>query len=1073
MSLQEAQKLQGGRHAPQVWQTCWGTVAICLAWICAAIGCQPNVSPPDAPIRVKDKAATSESLQPEVSSFRKTEQQNTQSDQLDRQDALDELNRILSGSGGRDAERDSGKAVVEIVEMSLDRFPDDSEVLYFSALVQSHRLGLVDEAIQTLRRIDLDESEVGPAALGMQSDWLAQTGHYEEAIAGYRRLLDRFPEATEAHRQLAALLNRLGRRHEAARYLRNLVRLGDVRQAELASLLSIQDPSLTSAGNGSQQSSEDLSGWVGAIAQAHRLMASHEPHLAVDSLASWIDESETHSSNGSGWNAALALLGRAAVDANDMESLRLWWEHVNQDQLLWADHWFALSRLVNDQLRDTELAVPLMIEAIHRDPTDRVALGLLANWMNQMQRHDVERETTQRMERLKRTVILGNQIGSLGTSSPQDGSEQMMQLAEHLDQLGRGLEANAWRMIAVMQGPAVDTASVKALQERFQVLRKTDTGFPSVSETTFGLRSVDPLATHRHAMERLSGVIEKAGLAGPSKQVEGDPAADSKASVRFVDRARDWKVDFRYRNADPPRPQDLSIFQQFGGAVCAIDFDRDGWVDLFMGQGGCHPSDATTTEVNEESSNRLYRSLAVAYQDCSELASVEDHRFTLAVAEGDLNQDGWPDLLISNFGNNACLINNADGTFSRTDVPAWNSGPDWSSGCAVADLTGNGIPDVVEIRYLDDPRVFETVPTNEHGRAIDYRGPESYQDAGDVLYVRSPIGQWDARTLGREEGAAPSLGVVVGDFDNQTGNEIFIANDTQPNRFWKRGSGIVGEGVADPEPDQWNDFAKLRGCAFSSLGGSGASMGIATADFDQNGRIDFHVTNFLNEPAHLYLQRADGFFSDRVTASGLAADSIPVLGFGTVAADFDNDGDEDIAVLNGHIENLEYRGMPHKMPAQLFVQESTQFERLEIDEEWAKPTIGRGLIRTDLNRDGLVDMVASFQDRPVALLENQTIGHPQRDWLSVQLVGVESERSAVGARLSVKYDGGQQFRWLTSGGGYACQDERTLFLGGIPEGMAVELNVDWPSGRQETIRNVETNQVVLVVEGQAKLTKLP
>jgi tetratricopeptide (TPR) repeat protein len=1000
------------------------------------------------------------------------EPQNAKSEQLDRQSTLDELNRILNGSEGHDSERNSDKAVVEIVEMSLDQFPSDSEVLYFSALVQYHCLGLIDEAIQTLQRIHFDEAEVGPAALGMQSDWLAQTGHYEEAIAGYRRLLDRFPKASEAHRQLAALFNRLGRRHEAARYLRNLVRLGDVRQAELASLLSIQDPSLTSTVSGHQQSSEDHSGWVGAISHAHRLMASHKPHLAVDSLASWIDESEAHSSNGSGADAALALLGRAAVDANDTKGLRLWWERLDQDQLVWADHWFALSRLVSDQLRDTELAVQLMIEAIHRDPTDRVALGLLANWMNQMQRHDVEREITQRMERLKRTVILGNQIGSQGERQPQQESEQMLQLAEHLDQLGRGLEANAWRMIAVTQDSAIETATVKALQERFQVLRKTDAGFPSVSETTFGLRSADPLATHQRAMERLSSVIEKTGLAGEYKQVEETPLSGSKTNVRFVDRARDWKVDFRYRNADPPRPQDLSIFQQFGGAVCAIDFDRDGWVDLFMGQGGCHPRDETT-EVTEKSSNRLYRSLVVSYQDCSELALVEDQRFTLAVATGDLNQDGWADLLISNFGNNECLINNADGTFSRTDVPAWDSGRDWSSGCAVADLTGNGIPDVFEIRYLDDPRVFETVPTNEHGRAIDYRGPESYQAAGDVLYVRSPTGQWDPRTLGPEEDVAPSLGVVVGDFDNQRGNEVFIANDTQPNRLWKRGAAIVGDGVTDPEQDQWNDFAKLRGCAFSSLGGSGASMGIATADFDQNGRVDFHITNFLNEPAHLYLQRADGFFNDRVTASGLATDSIPVLGFGTVAFDFDNDGDEDIAVLNGHIENLKYRGMPHEMPAQLFVQESSQFQRLDIEEEWARPAIGRGLIRTDLNRDGLVDMVATFQDRSVAILENQTIRHPQRDWLSVQLVGVESERSAVGARLSVKYDGGQQFRWLTSGGGYACQDERTVFFGGIPKGIAVELSLVWPSGRTESIKNVKANQAVLVVEGQARVTKLP
>ncbi|WP_302119477.1 CRTAC1 family protein [Allorhodopirellula heiligendammensis] len=929
-----------------------------------------------------------------------------------------------------------------------------------------NRLGRVGEAIQTLKQIDLHESDVGPAALGVRSDWLAQTGHSEQAIAGYQLLLKHFPEATTAHRQLAALLNSLGRRHEAAQHLRNLVLLGDVRQTELASLLAIQDPSLTSTVGLSTEPVQRPVTWTGPIARAQILMASHKPHLAIDLLSEVINNSETAASAESGWNAALALMGRATVEANDEQTLRIWWAHLNQDQLLLSDHWFALSKLAHDDLRDTNLAISLMAEAILRDPTDRVALGLLANWMNETQQYEIERKITQRMERLKRTVILGNRIGDRGSESSEKTAGLIINLADHLDHVGRALEANAWRMIATMRDASVDQATVDSLRHRYQALRATGTGFPTATVSTFGLRSDDPIATHQQAVERIAAIIGEFKPIDTGSEGHVDTSEKFAAVVRFVDKARERHLHFRYKNASPPLPRDLQIFQQFGGGVCALDFDHDGWVDLFFGQGGCEPSRNAPAPASSETSNRLFRSAAGMFKDCSKPSGIEDGYFTMAVASGDLNQDGWPDLLVCNFGHNECLINNTDGTFSRAEFPAWTNDRAWSAGGAVADLTGNGIPDIVEIRYLDDPRVFESLPISEHGRAIDYRGPESYVAAHDVLHLQSSTQQWREEVFHREEIPAPSLGVVVGDFDNQVGNEIFIANDTKPNRLWKREPTSLRVGSTGGDAYEWIDLAKIRGCAYSSLGGSGASMGVAAADFDRNNRIDFHVTNFLNEPAHLYLQGADGVFNDLVAASGLASESIPVLGFGTVALDFDNDGDEDLAVLNGHIEDLSHLGIAHKMPAQLFCQEHARFEMVATAGDWAKPSIGRGLIRTDLNRDGLVDMVAMFQDRPAALLENQTINQRNGGWLQVQLTGIDSERSAVGARVLVECGGTNQTRWLTSGDGYACQHESALFFGGFPKGEGLQLTVYWPSGHQDSFKNVSSDQAVLIVERQ-------
>jgi hypothetical protein len=247
-------------------------------------------------------------------------------------------------------------------------------------------------------------------------------------------------------------------------------------------------------------------------------------------------------------------------------------------------------------------------------------------------------------------------------------------------------------------------------------------------------------------------------------------------------------------------------------------------------------------------------------------------------------------------------------------------------------------------------------------------------------------------------------------------------------------------------------------------------MGIATADFDRNGMIDFHVTNFFNEPVHLYLQNQDHIFSDSVIKSDLYRPSVEVLGFGTQALDYDNNGTVDLAVVNGHIDDLRFKGSPHRMLPQLFEGQLHRFVSVageDTGDYWTRPAIGRALVRLDWNRDGRLDLVATHHDAPAALLENRT--ESSYRWLQFRLVGTTSERDAIGARVLVDAGGPKYLDVVTAGDGYACKNESILAFGLGSVDRVDQVTVHWPGGLQQEFRIPALNHRYLLVEGSEEV----
>ena len=304
------------------------------------------------------------------------------------------------------------------------------------------------------------------------------------------------------------------------------------------------------------------------------------------------------------------------------------------------------------------------------------------------------------------------------------------------------------------------------------------------------------------------------------------------------------------------------------------------------------------------------------------------------------------------------------------------------------------------------------------------------------------------------------FGLVIANFDRQHGNDFFFSNDGDFNHFW-----ISTQSTERPGQFELIEAANVRGCSVGRGGRSQACMGIASGDFDRNGTLDLHVTNFRNEPVNLFLQSDSGVFVDRASAYGLAKPSLGVLGFGTQAADLDNDGWLDLTVLNGHVYDARFEGTPFQMQPQLFRGAKEGFATQDpatSGEYWNQAAVGRTLAALDWNRDGGIDWLASHLDQPLALLQNES---PRGHWLQMELVGVDSERDAIGTELRVRAGDESWTAWQTGGDGLMCSNEAVVHFGVGSVERIDEVQIRWPSGQLTTLKDLPIDRRHLVIEG--------
>jgi hypothetical protein len=517
---------------------------------------------------------------------------------------------------------------------------------------------------------------------------------------------------------------------------------------------------------------------------------------------------------------------------------------------------------------------------------------------------------------------------------------------------------------------------------------------------------------------------------------------------------------------------DFYLHQANGGGLAAFDYDRDGRCDLYVAQSGGDPNRPGSSQPNQ-----LFRQFAdakdsefglndivasgITFADVSASSSSDDGGYGQGVCAADINQDGFTDLLLANIGRNELYLNQGDGTFRRTTDRWVDDSGLWTSSIAAGDIDGDDLPDIVEVNYVDDPLVFKR---KCQGKQLDCT-PQRFRAAVDRIFRGVGDGTFERWEGAERMAELPNygFGAVIANFDGRDGNDVFISNDGDVNHYWKSATSSDETRASY----RLREAAPVSGCAIGSSGIAQACMGIASGDFDRNGLLDLMITNFHNEPVNLFLQSDSGIFLDQALKFGLAGPTKDLLGFGCQAADFDHDGWLDLAISNGHIYDATYAGIPFQMTSHLFRGSPRGFLLQDPDqagEYWRRKHLGRTLALFDVDRDGRMDIVTNHLDQPIAILRNRS---DAKHWLQIELVGVSSERDAIGARLVVKAGEETWTGWRTGGDGYMCSNEPLVHFGIGDANRVDSFRIDWPSGNTQEFKGLDADRRYLIVEGES------
>ncbi|HVV99540.1 MAG TPA: CRTAC1 family protein [Planctomycetaceae bacterium] len=518
--------------------------------------------------------------------------------------------------------------------------------------------------------------------------------------------------------------------------------------------------------------------------------------------------------------------------------------------------------------------------------------------------------------------------------------------------------------------------------------------------------------------------------------------------MRFEPRT-ETGIDFVYQNDEAADRS--AILEMAGGGVALLDFDRDGELDVFLPGGGKYSGERALTGLP----SGLFRNVGNwRFSNCAAAALVEHSRvWSNGTAVGDIDNDGFPDLLVTGYGGLQFFRNQGDGTFAETAEATGLSDSLWSTSAAFGDVNGDGCLDLYVAHYVDwsfDNDPFCPAPDGRRERCP----PQRYEGLPDVLYMSRGDGSFDdaSKAAGlRSDGKG--LGVAMADFDVDGDLDIYVANDTVPNFLY------LNDGLG-----HFTEAGVERGVALNDRGRPDGSMGIAVGDFNNDGLPDIWVTNYEQESIAVYRNLGEGYFEHVSQAAGVTDVGNLFVGFGTTFFDADRDGDEDAFVTNGHVLRFPRNAPVREMPLLFENRDRGRFHNVgqEAGTYFATPHVGRGVARGDFDRDGDLDLVATSIGEPPTLLVNRSDNTNR--WLEVRLIGRQSNRDAVGARLILETTTGRQVRQITGGESYLSHHDRRVFWG-IPAGAEIkDLRIEWPSGISQQVRAPEAGQTMDAIE---------
>jgi enediyne biosynthesis protein E4 len=539
-------------------------------------------------------------------------------------------------------------------------------------------------------------------------------------------------------------------------------------------------------------------------------------------------------------------------------------------------------------------------------------------------------------------------------------------------------------------------------------------------------------------------------------------------SMRFSNIAADVGVRFRHYS---PLTSERHVHLVMGSGIGWIDFDLDGWPDLYCCQGASHDASQSNNRPDNSPSNTLYQNRMDHFHDITQQSGLTNVDYSMGISAADYDNDGFIDLCITGYQQNFLYHNNGDGSFSQVSIPKSHQAGRLSASAAWGDIDSDGDLDLFVANYAKlGPEDYPICSQTHEGATIHITcHPSLFDPLHDNLYINAGDGNFEerSRSLGlTKEEAKPGLGVTSADLDLDGDADFYIVNDTKHNQLWENLGG-----------DQFVDCGPESGTSTNRHGAREAGMGVVAGDVDGDGLLDLLVTNYYSETNTLYRNQGNMLFADVTDEFGIAAPSRSSLGFGISLTDFDNDGWFDLLVVNGHVhdrlEEIKREGPFAQLPLLFRNDQGRRFQDVSATSGnyFSTMHVGRGTAVADFDRDGDVDVAVNNLNRPAALLRNDTPN--QGNWLRIELIGVESNRSGVGTMLEVDLGERIVTHWSQAGSGYLSTDEATMLIGAGESETVRQLTARWPSGLRESWDSLTTNRTWRLVEGSGKVVVQP
>jgi len=556
-------------------------------------------------------------------------------------------------------------------------------------------------------------------------------------------------------------------------------------------------------------------------------------------------------------------------------------------------------------------------------------------------------------------------------------------------------------------------------------------------------------------VKRLTASATVLALLAPlALAAETKPSPASPAGVAFTDVTTASGIHFKHTSGAFGK----KYLPETIGAGCAfLDFDGDGWADILLVNGTDWPGHATA-----KSYPALYRNNHDGtFADVTRAAGLAVEMYGIGAAVADFDNDGWPDVYLTGLGGNHLFRNLGNGKFADVTAKAGVGASGFSTSALFFDYDKDGRLDLFVARYVEwslEKDLFCTLD----GTHKSYCTPESYKGQTAFLFHNKGDGAFEDVTqrAGLLNPASKALGVAMLDYDGDGWPDLFVANDTQPNKLYRNN----GNGT-------FTDMAVSAGVAFSEAGAARAGMGVDAADYDRSGHPSLVVGNFSNEMMSLYHNEGTGLFIDDAPATTIGQASLLTLAFGCFFFDYDLDGLPDIFAANGHVADDITSVQPkvkYAQPPHVFRNlGARKFEDVggKLGVALQKAIVGRGAAYADIDNDGDLDLLVTSNNGPAMLLRND--GGNKNGWLRVRTVGGPSNRDGIGAKVTLTQGAGAK-AWgvVHTGSSFASQSELPLTFGLGSAKKVAKVEVVWPSGKVDTLSALAANQTIIVQEGK-------